>query len=504
MNATPVNTAPMNVPTFDPSAGGNFNYDVPTFQPPPLAPPALTQGGDEKVALNGIGNAYSPFSGTGQSGGAVPAFQAPGVQESLASQGLVARARERSEDRRREDQKFIDTCDEIRDKKNTDAWKVRMPPYAGPLENRTGDASDFIQVGGSNSLMVKQDDYEYDWEREEKHYFDFSMLDPSRFSERVKVWVGLGPNEEKARKHFDKGLELMKDKGQYSKAAGEFEWAAYYCPKTALEEDARYHAAECYYQDKRFAYAVKQYTLLLENFPSSPYKTEAITNMYEIARTWIKQVTEDKVSYVNVSDRSRPTFDTFGYAERALKTIFMNCPSDPMAAESLFLLAHGHMRLGRAQGDASFEHAAEYFKQLRDCYPNSERVVEAMRLEVVCREKAGLGANYDPRHIDEARLVADQLLGQYSLPADQKDEIVEIRNHLNEEKAKNLWVIAKFWDDRYDYGAARLGYREIIEKYPATSYADKARQRYEQIQDRPAELPSDWQRIMSVFKVRWQ
>ncbi|MCL2622658.1 MAG: outer membrane protein assembly factor BamD [Planctomycetaceae bacterium] len=503
VSMTPV---PMHVPSFDPTAGGNFDFDVPTFQPPQFTPPPPTaQGGDPTLlALGGIGNAYAPSSGAGQTGGAVPAFRTPGAQESLSNQGLAVRERERRDDRRQADQEFIDTWSEILDKKNTNAWMKPLPPYAGPLENRTREESP-IMSASYFSHTIKQDDYEYDWEREEKHYFSLSMLDPTRFGERVKVWVGLGPDEAKGRKYMESALESMK-KGDHIKAAKDFEWAAYYCPETALEEDARYHAAECYYREKQFNKAVNQYTKLLTNFPSSPYKSDAVKNTYEIARTWIKQVTEDKVGYVNVSDKSRPAFDTFGHAERALKTIFINCPNDPMADDSVFLLAHGYMRLGRVQGDASFEKAAEYFKQLRDCYPNSEFVVEAMRLEVICREKSGLGAEYDSRHIIEASKTAELLRLQHvtRMPSDQQNDLVQTANRLNEQMAQKLWVTGKFYDDRYDYGAARLLYRELIDTYPATEHAEKARKRYEQIRDLPDELPSDWQRIKSVFKIRWQ
>jgi tetratricopeptide (TPR) repeat protein len=316
--------------------------------------------------------------------------------------------------------------------------------------------------------------------------------------ERIKAGVGLGPDEVKALKHMEIARQLMAD-GDNIKAAKEFQWAAYYWQGTTVEEDARYLAAECFYREKRYSDAVEQYTKLLTNFQSSKYKIDSIKNVYGIAKTWIKQVTEDRVNYVNLSDKSRPTFDTFGHAERALKTIYTNCPTDPVAADSVFLLGHGYMRLGRTQGDAAFENAADYFKQLRDCYPNSEHIVEAMRLEVICREKAGLGADYDPRHLNEARKIAEQLSQQYRtrLPADQQNELLQIQNNINEQLAEKLWVQGQFWDGRKDYNAARMQYMEIINKYPTTKYADMSQTRYEQICDLPDELPSDWQRIKS-------
>jgi len=502
-NVAPTNPASSNVPTFDPPvfdpyAGGN--YESPVFQPPQFYTPP--QGGTEPELLalgGGISNAYAnPFGGMGPAGGAVPAFQPPGILESPANQRLAIRERERPADRRIADQRYIDACEEIRDSKNKDAWRTPLPPYAGPLANRTNDNPDILQSSYLNP--VRQDDYEYDWEKTEKHYFDFSMLDPTRFGERVKVWVGLGPDEKKARKHFDDALQLMKN-GQYGKAGGEFEWAAYYWQETAVEEDARYHAAECYYREKRFNDAVKQYTKLLTGFPNSQYKTEAIRNTYEIAKTWLKQATEDNVSYVNLTDKSRPTFDTFGYAENALKAVYINCPNDPMADSCVFLLAVGYMKRGRAQGDASYERAAEYFSHLRDSYPNSRHLVEAMQLEVICRQKAGLGADYDPRHVNEASKLADQVISHGQLSSEQKSEILQLRNQLTEEKAAKLWVTGQFWDRRKDYGAARLQYREIIDKYPATDHAEKARLRYDQIRDLPDELPSDAQRILNFLRL---
>ncbi len=499
-----------NVPAFNPggampgTTAGNYAtppaFQPPQFSAPPQAgnePPLLAFGG----GVGGIGNAYN-YNGTGQTSGAAPAFQSPEPTTALANQGLAVRSRERGIDRKKADQECIEACNEIRDSRNTDAWMTPLPSYLGPLGNRgigKGEEESSVLQVAYQTGTIKQDEYEYDWEQEEKHLFDFSMLDPTRFGERVKVWVGLGPDEEKARKHMEEALKLMKD-GKHIDAAKKFEWAAYYWQETAVEEDARYHAAECYYREKRYNEAVKQYTKLLSNFQSSPYKNEAIKNMYEIAKTWIKQVTEDKVSYVNVSDGSRPTFDTFGYAERALKTIFINCPNDPMADDSVFLLAIGYMRLGKSQGDASFENAAEYFKQVRDCYPNSEFIAEAMRLEVICRERAGLGAEYDSKHLDEARSVAEQLRMQQGtrLPADQQNELLQITNRLTEEKAHKIWVTGQFWDSKKDYGAARMLYQELISKYPSTEYADKARKRYEQIRDLPAELPSDWERIKSA------
>ena len=473
---------------------------VPSLSQPPAPEPAGQGNGTPLLAFsNPVGNAYAA---PGQSGGVTPAFQSPDVQDTLTAQGLKVKKREIPDDRRVADQRYIDACTEIRDNKNTDAWLLDMPPYTGPLTNRTagkGEEESLVLQASFMNRPVKQDDYEYDWEKEGTHLFDSSLLDLTKLGDHAKRWVGLGPDEAKARKRMENALLLMKE-GEHIKAAKEFEWAAYFAPETALEEDARYHAAECYYREKRYKEAAEQYIKLLTNFQSSPYKNEIINNLYGIAKIWIDQVTKDKVGYVNVTDKSRPSFDTFGHAERALKAIFINCPSDPMADDCVYALALAYMRCGTVQGDASYEHAAEYFKQLRDCYPNSDHVVDAMQQEAICRRRASLGADYSGRHIDEARVIAEQLQTQYRLDTTKQGEVVGIRNGLTDDKAQQIWEVARFYDSRKDYGAARLQYRQLIDDYPATKYAEQSRKRFEEIRDLPDELPSDWERIKSAFR----
>jgi len=164
------------------------------------------------------------------------------------------------------------------------------------------------------------------------------------------------------------------------------------------------------------------------------------------------------------------------------------------------LLGHGYMRRGRTQGDTQYERAAEYFKQLRDYYPNSVHVVEAMRLEMICREKSGLGADYDMRQIDEAGKLAKMIRLQQGsrMTSDQWNELLEADNRLNEQQAEKLWVNGKFYDDRKEYGAAKMQYMQILDRYPATKYADMARTRYDRIRDFPDEPPTDWERIKSA------
>ncbi|MDR1385478.1 MAG: hypothetical protein LBJ67_16765 [Planctomycetaceae bacterium] len=499
------------------NANANINtMNVPVFEVPQFQTPDVSAVSSmPTIGANGLpGDTpliafHSPvenaFGTTGQTGGTVPAFQSANSNDVNVSESLLSSPKEHPNDRAAADRENYQRWLLIKETKNTDAWMEPLPSYGGPLDFRTvGRPDDRTPLG---NLLVsfheegaKQDEYAYDWEAEEKHYFDFSMLDPMRVGEQMKRWVGLGPSEDQAKKLFQDGLDAMKAE-KYAKAADRFEWAAYYAPKTILEEDSRYHAAECYYRAGRNYDAAMQYKRIILDFPSSQYKSEIIKNLYEIAKTWIKQL-EGKSGYINVSDKSRPTFDTFKHAKSVLETIYINCPRDPLADDSVYLLAVSYMRrASKVQGDVNYEHAAECFKQLRDFYPNSEYIVDAMRWEAVCHKYASLGADYDAAQINQAGEIADQLLQQHAsrLDSDAQNEILKVRNEVTESKAEKLWVTGQFYDARKEYLAARLQYELLLEKYPATKYAEKARKRIAEIRDLPPEPVSTLAKIKGIF-----
>ncbi len=67
----------------------------------------------------------------------------------------------------------------------------------------------------------------------------------------------------------------------------------------------------------------------------------------------------------NVTDKSKPLFDTFGYAIQAYERIRLNDPRGPLADASLMALGNAYFRHGH------YEEAAYNYDLLRKEYPNS-------------------------------------------------------------------------------------------------------------------------------------
>ncbi|MCL2348952.1 MAG: outer membrane protein assembly factor BamD [Planctomycetaceae bacterium] len=494
-------------------------FTVPAYRPDSASPVPGGSGQSPLIAFNSnapigapVGHAFAADSPASAEVSAElkPAFvSAPGTANTTSvevSDTFKIPKKERPKDRLTAEEEQIRKYNDIMKNRNTDGWMKPLPSYGGPLDFRAvgkkgGDEEQSIVSVNFEMYdkSLKQDERVYDWEAEEKHWFDASLLDPTRLGEHMKAWIGLGPNEGKARQHMQDGLKLFEQK-EYMKAGNEFEWAAYYSPKTIIAEDARYHAAECYYQAKAFPKAVKQYTLLITEFQSSPYKPEAVKNLFEIAKKWVKDSEEGYwYLFVNVTDKSRPAFDTFGNAKKAFETIYINDPRGPLADDSIYTLGIALMRRAKFQGDISYEQAADTFRILRDTCPNSEFIVEAMRLETICRKRSSAGTAYSSQPYREAAKLADQTLQQFgtAITPEQRDDLIRVRGEITVAKARQIWEIGQYYDGQKNYGAAKYKYNEVIDQYPSTDYAEKARKRLNVIRDYPDEPESDWQRIKS-------
>src|SRR5690606_36655428 len=116
------------------------------------------------------------------------------------------------------------------------------------------------------------------------------------------------------------------------------------------------------------------YDRLMKEYPSTRYLDRSTRRLFTIARTWLhfpEPVRASDVQQVdfenpqasppppptstadlphsvpivpNLWDRTRPVFDTQGRAIQALKSIWLNDPTGPLAADALMLAASHYLR----------------------------------------------------------------------------------------------------------------------------------------------------------------
>ncbi len=399
------------------------------------------------------------------------------------------------------------------------------PDYLKPLEKWNGPFETRQKTGMTERDIIRQvslvdvktvidTEPVYDWEKEQEKGFDWGVLDPVNFFTKVRDWMGMGPDETKATAAMKRGNDILdpirnkkpdpKDQKLWLEAAKQFEEAAKRWPNSVIEEDSLHLAGECYFFADNYPAAMTAYQKLVINYQHSKHVDNAVRRLFRIARFWEKE-DQRGVSFTNMSrkDRTRPTFDTFGNAKKAYETIFINDPNGPVSDDAVMALASAYFVKGKYKGDPNFDEAARYYGYLRENYPLSKHIVKAHEYEVIARTNAYMGAEHSSTTLDEAGKLADRALAQFGgeLESGSREELLAQKEAIITSQAEKEWVTGQFWDKKSQFGAARLQYEKILDRYPQTPFAERARIRLEQIKHKPAQ-PNQLDFFRKFYKPR--
>lgn len=337
--------------------------------------------------------------------------------------------------------------------------------------------------------------YVVDEMEQEDDGFELADLAPGKVYKDLKAWAGYGPNEGLARSLYEEGQELYKQK-KYDEAAKKFKTAAARWPDSTLEEDALFMLGESYFFADRYPKANDAYGTLVKKYEYTRHLDTTTTRLFAIGRYWEQMSSTDSSfsSPVNVTDSSRPWFDTFGYGIKAYETVRLHDPTGPLADDSIMAAANAYFVRGR------FEDAAYHYDLIRKEYPKSEHQIKAHVLGMKSKVKMYQGPMYEGSPLKDAEEIADLSLKQFGRElGDERKFVLETRNRVTEERAMREWTIGQYYEKRHYYGAARYYYQALIEEYPQTEAAHMAQQRMVQIKDLPAEPPNRFKWLTDAF-----
>jgi outer membrane protein assembly factor BamD (BamD/ComL family) len=299
---------------------------------------------------------------------------------------------------------------------------------------------------------------------------------------RWKKLVGRGPNEPVARKALAAADALYRE-GNYKDAIPKYKQAIDRWPDSAIEEDAMWQLAECWFFTDQYPKAEDQYDELVKKYANTRYLDRIAQRQFVIAQYWI--ALDEKHHYAtivpNFLDRSRPIFDTRGRALKAYDHVRINDPRGPLADDSVMAQANAHF-LDRQWLDADY-----FYGLLRSEYPDSEFLLQAHLLGLQAKLRAYQGPGYEGGILGEAEILADQVLVQFpdQLAADDEARVQKTRAEIGAQQALRHWNRAEFYAKGKHYTSARIYYALVARDYPKTMLAQQARQKFDAIKDRP-------------------
>lgn len=382
---------------------------------------------------------------------------------------------------------------------------------AGPLATTTDSSSEVVQASAAGPVPevdnlheaspIGVDDVDLDDEpddrivRDEEDADALSFLDPEKAINSLKAATGFGPDRKIAKQLLKEAHELYEAK-RFADAAAKFKSAAGRWPDSTLEEEAMFFQGESLFFADDYPKAHDTFANLLKKYDNTRYLDKVVLREFEIGRYWERKHDASPHWPVtpNVTDSSRPLFDTFGNAVKAYETVALYDPTGPLADDSLMALGNAYFIRER------YQDAVDYYDRLRNQHPNSPHQLEAHLLAMKAKQEIYQGPLYDKKALEEAGEIADRTLIQFGPQlGDERENIIKNRNRINAQLAESDWAIAQFYEGRRAYGAARFYYQQLVKDHPNTEIAQAAQARLDEIKDYPDKPPNHFKFLTDLF-----
>lgn len=263
-------------------------------------------------------------------------------------------------------------------------------------------------------------------------------------------------------------------------------------------EEAMFYRAESDFQLGHYPDAQDGYDELMKAHPATKHLEQSVRRLYRIACYWLNspkpaseielasfkeedgadRLAENPEATIpfewhrirpNLTDKTRPLFDTSGRAVQALRSVTLHDVTGPLADDARMTLAMYHLR------KRDYREADIYFNEIRTQYSNSEFAQAAYVLGAHASLKSYLGASYDGKQLEEARKLTDSATRLYpDIP--QRAKLDADLRKINAELVEREWKRVEYYLRRREKDAAAFYCETIIETYPDSPQAVKSRE----------------------------
>ena len=316
---------------------------------------------------------------------------------------------------------------------------------------------------------------------------DLGALGPASLLGAVRRISGQTPNRERAQNLYREGQTAFREAFtpnvgdkilQLSDAATKYEEAAQAWPDSALEEDALFKIAECHYFADRYPSATDAYAKLISAYTNTRHLDLVDARRFEVAWYWLQLHEADPKRFIqpNVTDRTRPRFDTFGNAIKLFDQIRIDDPTGKLADDATMAAANAYFEKGK------YRRADELYTDLREVFPSSEHQFQAHLLGLKCKLLEYQGPDYDKLPLEEAEnlvLAIQRLFPQENMA--HREYIERAHGEVRAQMAERDLHMARYYERRGEVVGASHYYGLVLNNYPSTKLAQVARQRLAQI-----------------------
>ncbi len=249
------------------------------------------------------------------------------------------------------------------------------------------------------------------------------------------------------------------DAASHDEAEKEFRKVLKQYPKSVEASESQYYLALIEEARGRMFEAYKAYQRVIDKYPFSERIQEIIGREYAIAEAFVEGKRSKDVSLVVENP-----------AIEILNKIIENSSYGPFAPKAQYQLGLVLKGLQR------YYEAEEAFSRVISSYPDSEWVAPAQFQIAECRSKLSRGSPYDQGAVQEAQQKFEEFIEEYP-EAKLSQDAQKNLERLRERESESAYYIARFYEKQQLFHSAKIYYEDILEKYPDSVWATRARER---------------------------
>lgn len=248
--------------------------------------------------------------------------------------------------------------------------------------------------------------------------------------------------------------------GDYKKSASEFEKLVRNYEYSEYASKSQYYVGLSYESMGKYYSAFQNYQKAIDNFPHSENIDEINAREYNIGNIYMA-----KISPKLMGTELMPPLDR---AIEIYTKVVSNAPFGKLAPEAQF-------RQGEALKKAErYDEAIEAFQKVVEEYKDSPFLDKAKYEVAFCAYKSTLKPAYDSAPTDKAVKAFKDFTeansdGELSKIADATVQCLKDRG------AEKSFETAKFYEGIKQYGSAIIYYKDIVKRFPDSSFTPEAR-----------------------------
>ncbi len=267
-------------------------------------------------------------------------------------------------------------------------------------------------------------------------------------------------------KQYDYAMGFY-ERGEYKKAAVEFEKLINNFEGSSLVPDAGYYGGLSFEKDKDYYKAYLLYNRVISQYPNSKRNPQIIEHMYNIG-----------ILFLNGAKRKIMGFEVLPAlttSQQIFLSIITHAPYSGYGDDAQFQLGQAYKKMG------NYSMAVEAFEDLLKKHSDSSLTDRAQYEIAICSLQASKPAAYEQETTEKAIKEFEDFMDE-SPPDDLKREAQEALIELQGRKAKHDYDIAKYYESRREYVSALIYYELVVNNYPKTEWARLAKNQIKIIQ----------------------